>query len=235
MKTRFSLAGLIFSAPTLCLLILPIYAPAGEPTGSSFSVVTQATPITISAATTQNYTQPRLPYGVDDVVKLSKAQVSEDVILTYVQNSGTIYSLGPREIVLLKESGVSDRVVNAMLDQRKKAAEAAPATATPAPVYTDNSYAATAPTYASPEASADSAPEQPAPSSVYVIPYPDKGPVYYRPYYSPYFGGFYGGYYGGYGNCYRGYASFGYPGISLGFGFHGSSHSYGHSGHSHHH
>ena len=38
----------------------------------------------------------KLPYGVEDVLKLSRAQVSEDVTLNFIRNSGTIYNLAPR-------------------------------------------------------------------------------------------------------------------------------------------
>src|SRR5689334_18003178 len=34
---------------------------------------------------------PKLSYGLEDVLKLSRANVSEDITLTYIQNSGTIY------------------------------------------------------------------------------------------------------------------------------------------------
>jgi hypothetical protein len=49
---------------------------------------------------------PRLPYGVADVVKLSRAQVSEEIIVSYIQNSGTVYSLEPKDILYLKDQGV---------------------------------------------------------------------------------------------------------------------------------
>src|SRR5581483_4311880 len=92
----------------------------------------------------------KLPYGVEDVLKLSRAQVGEDVILDYVQRSGTIYSLGSKEIVYLKEQGVSEKVINAMLNQRKRvemAAQQAPSPAAPAvESYTPDSTAAAAPT-----------------------------------------------------------------------------------------
>ena len=61
----------------------------------------------------------KLPYGVEDVLKLSRAQVSEDVTLNFIHNSGTIYNLSPNDIVYLRNQGVSDRVINTMLDQRK--------------------------------------------------------------------------------------------------------------------
>ena len=65
----------------------------------------------------------RLPYGVEDVLNLSRARISEEVIANYIRNSGTAYMLGPREIVYLRDEGVSDHVINLMVDQRKKVAE----------------------------------------------------------------------------------------------------------------
>jgi hypothetical protein len=61
----------------------------------------------------------KLPYGADDVVRLSAARVNEEVILNYIQTSGTIYNLTPQDIVRLRDEGVSDRVINAMIDQRR--------------------------------------------------------------------------------------------------------------------
>jgi hypothetical protein len=70
-------------------------------------------------APSSNAAPARLPYGVDDVVKLSRAHISEDITLNYIWHSGTIYNLGPEDIVYLRNEGVSDQVINAMLDQRK--------------------------------------------------------------------------------------------------------------------
>ena len=57
----------------------------------------------------------KLPYGVTDVLKLSRAQVNEAVIVTYVQNSGTAYNLNADEIVFLRDQGVTESVINVML------------------------------------------------------------------------------------------------------------------------
>ena len=163
----------------------------------------------------------KLPYGVDDVLKLSRAQISEDIIVNYVQTSGTIYTLAPEDIVYLHGQGVSDHVVTAMLDQRKRATDAAaPQTAVsvaavqsaassptpaeaPAPVET----AAPAPTYSEEVADYNGptpAYTQPAQgSTVYVIPYPAASAAYYGYYRSyPYYAGpYYSGYYGPVVSC----------------------------------
>src|SRR5690242_20246916 len=49
---------------------------------------------------------PRLAFGVEDVVKLSRAQISEEVIATYIQASGNTYNLHPSDIVHLHTQGV---------------------------------------------------------------------------------------------------------------------------------
>ena len=165
----------------------------------------------------------KLPYGVADVVKLSRSQVSEDVIMSYVLNSGIAYSLGSDDIVRLRNDGVSDRVVNAMLGQHNKAVQAAQlAAAAPAPVSSDNvAPPAVSETQSVPDsdtAPAVEAPLTPPASSTYVIPYPPATAPYYGypSYYYPYYPYYYGGYYGG-------------PIVSFSFGFGG-----GH-GHFHHH
>jgi len=172
-------------------------------------------------------TQPKLPYGVDEVLKLTRARISDDVVVNYIDNSGTIYSLSSSDIVYLRQEGVTDRVINAMLDQRKKLADASQSQAAAVQAPTAPTTAPAAPQ--DPAATANpapvyvQAPAQPAPSTVYVIPYAATSPYYYPPYY-----GYYGPYWG--------------PSISVGIGFggywHGGYHGwggnyYGHYGHGH--
>jgi hypothetical protein len=164
----------------------------------------------------------RLSYGVADVVKLAKAHVSEDTILAYVGNSGTAYNLSVNEILFLKEQGVSDRVLAAMLDQRNRLAAAAAQNAQAAPAPPPANYPdAGAPQYAPAAAqpgpyAQDPAAAAPA-SSVYVIPGASPSYVYPGDYSSysygyPYYGGYggYGGYHGGYGGYHGGSGSGGH-------------------------
>ena len=162
---------------------------AGLASCLALTASSQTTPPAATESASAPVTQPapaKLPYGVDDVLKLSHAQVSEEVTLNYIKNSGTIYNLAPGDIVYLRNEGVSDRVVNAMIDQRKNvpAEQAAQAVAA-------NQAQATAPATPDPNgvAAAPAVPQyapayvQPAPvyiepqptyvpaSTVYVIPY----------------------------------------------------------------
>ena len=121
------------------------------------------------------------------MLKLSRAHNSDDSILNYVQSSGTIYNLAPQDIVYLRNQGVSDRVVNAMVGQRKlveASAQAQQQVPAPAPIFQDPG--AVAPTYADSGAGYAEAPATSAPSSVYVIPYPQATAAYYGYYgYTP--------------------------------------------------
>ena len=68
--------------------------------------------------------------GLQEVLKLSKAQVGDEVIIGYVNNSGTAFPLTSDEILYLKDQGVSQPVIAALL--RAKAA-APPPTVSPEP------------------------------------------------------------------------------------------------------
>src|SRR5438876_1655094 len=126
--------NLIFSSPklvTIGALWLPIAlgcaairAQAQAPTVQAGVSVTPAPVITTDAPAVSATATAKLPYGVDDVLKLCRGKVSDDIIVTYVQNSGTAYNLSPQVIVYLREQGVSDRIVSVMLEQRRRVVEA---------------------------------------------------------------------------------------------------------------
>src|SRR5438552_2320883 len=189
----FVMAGVIvgLSLSSILAADAPAQTPADTTrpafTAEGTASVTASSPAPVPAAVE---TSAKLPYGTSEVVKLSRAQVGEDIVLSYVQNAGIAYSLGPDDIVRLRNEGVSDRVINAMLDQHKRAVEVAQRVGGPAPVYRDNAPEAGPGTVASETAPATAqppvveAPLTPSGSSVYVIPYqPTTYGVYpYYPY-----------------------------------------------------
>ncbi|PYJ07248.1 MAG: hypothetical protein DME25_04305 [Verrucomicrobia bacterium] len=190
MKTTISQARLFAAIGILaCTLTAPAFAVEVTSTATTDGTATQPAGDTSAA---------KLPYGVDAIVKLSRAQISEDVILTYIQNSGTIYNLGPNEIVYLRDQGVSDKVVNTMQDQRKKATETAAQTTTaeaPAtPAYPEPVAAVPAPAYiytAPPPVYVEPACDYLPASTLYIIPYGSSRSYstcynYYRPSCGPY-------------------------------------------------
>jgi hypothetical protein len=72
----------------------------------------------------------QLSADVWDVLRLAHGNVSDGIITTYVKNSNKVYSLGTSEILYLREQGVSDQVLTAMLNQQQNA-EATAAQAEP--------------------------------------------------------------------------------------------------------
>ena len=62
---------------------------------------------------------------VDQIVKLSKAGVSDAVILALVDRDKSIFSIEPEQLVKLQRDGVSEPVILAMLKSGRAEAEAA--------------------------------------------------------------------------------------------------------------
>lgn len=147
-------------------------------------------------------TEPiQLSASAQDILKLSRAKVSEDVIIAFVQGHSRHFDLTASEIVHLRENGVSDRVLAAMVNQQP-----------PVPAPQSPPQPAAPVTAASVSAAQDAAGNTPAPAAtVYVVP--PSAPYSYAPY--PYYGYSYpavsvgfafgtGWGYGHYGGCYRG-------------------------------
>ena len=56
------------------------------------------------------------PVSVPDVKMLAKSGMSDDVILSQIRNSHTVYHLSTAEIVDLKDAGVSQKVIDFMIN-----------------------------------------------------------------------------------------------------------------------
>ena len=135
----------------------------------------------MTGCVTRSYTVTSPPPGpsLAQVQAMVQAKVSDSVIVSQIQNSSTRYSLTADQIIQLKNAGVSDTVLNALIN-----------TASKPPVQTTTTV------------------EQPAYvyPSVYVNPWPWGwwgwgGPYCYGGYYH---GGYYhGGYHGGGGYYYH--------------------------------
>jgi len=76
------------------------------------------------------------PLAVTDVEALAKAGVTEDVIISQIQASHTVYHLSAGDIIELRDAGVTDRVVNYMINTPNTISDGAPPppSAPPAPV-----------------------------------------------------------------------------------------------------
>jgi len=114
-------------------------------------------------------TAPSLPPGVQDVVKLVKAGLGEEVVLAQIRSTGAYYNLSADQLVYLQAQGVTQNEIKALLGSGSPTVPANPAPA-PAPVPTP---AATAPPPAPPPATyapAPVAPETPMAPSVPTAP-----------------------------------------------------------------
>ena len=83
-------------------------------------------------------TAPSLPPGVQDVVKLVKAGLGEEVVLAHIRNAGAYYALSADQIIYVHDQGVSENEMKALLGSGTPTAAAnpapVPAAANPAPM-----------------------------------------------------------------------------------------------------
>jgi hypothetical protein len=227
MKTR-SLQSLVLTITTVAAATLLTGNAVAQESSTSTTAATTTPAAAQPAAASQ--VAPQLSYSVSQVVQLAHANVNEDVIANYIQNSGKAYGLDANQILYLKQQGVSDHVINTMLNQRSRLVAAAQTA--PQPNYSDANSAQTA--TAQPSVSyVQTAP----PQTVYVIPdtqtygYANDYYPYYGYYGWPYpavsfsfgAGGYYGGYRGGWrgGGGFRGGGGYGGGGFRGGGGYGG--------------
>jgi hypothetical protein len=82
-------------------------------------------------------TAPSLPPGVQDVVKLVKAGLSEEVVLAHIKNAGASYNLSADQLIYVHDQGVTENELKALLGSGSPTFPANPAPApAPTPVVT---------------------------------------------------------------------------------------------------
>jgi hypothetical protein len=64
----------------------------------------------------------------DSVVKMVKAGLAEDVVLSMINTQASQFSITPDEMINLKKNGVTDKVITAMLTKGQPASNSKPAT-----------------------------------------------------------------------------------------------------------
>jgi hypothetical protein len=127
--------------------------------------------------------------AVNDILKLQKAGVTEDVIIAYIRNHNVNYALTADDLIALKSQGITSAELNAMLESTSGAVASAPPAA-PATVSTSVLAPASAPVEATQAPAPVQAPAQvvttvaPAPTTVVVAPSPQS--VYFYQELSPY-------------------------------------------------
>ena len=78
-------------------------------------------------------TATNLPPAVQEVLKLTQAQMGDEIILAYFKKSGAVVSLSADDVVFLKGKGVSEPVIAALLESRPPETMPAPVPAEPGP------------------------------------------------------------------------------------------------------
>lgn len=125
--------------------------------------------------------QPQLSYGVSQIVKLAQAKVGDDTMIAYINNAGNSYGLNADQIIYLKQQGVSEAVIMAILNQPKQGvAVATPATPAPQPVASSTDTTGSGSTITTASGSTATV----APTVTYVQTAP-AATYYYQPYYYP--------------------------------------------------
>lgn len=154
-----------------------------------------------------------LSYEAGEVLKLVRSDVADEVVMAFIKNSKTGFSLTADEIIVLHNEGVADEMINEMLARKKQATPVVIAAPQPAPAV---------------QPVPQTVVQQPAPAVTYVqqpqtvyAPGPTTY-VYRAPAYS---------YYDAYPYYYRNYWSYPRVSFSFGFGHHWSHHHFGHFGH----
>ncbi len=85
---------------------------------------------------------PRGPLGLTDVAAMAQQHVSDDVIVSQIRTTGSVYTLSASDLGWLKTNGVSDRVV---MEMQQTGARVPRGVYAPAPVYAVPVYVAEPP------------------------------------------------------------------------------------------
>jgi len=70
------------------------------------------------------------PLSVADVKALARAGVSDDVIISQIRNTHTVYRLGAADIIALRDAGVNNRVIDYMINTPASSPVAVPGSVT---------------------------------------------------------------------------------------------------------
>lgn len=98
----------------LLLLLCPVWAVLGQQSGISIQGGE-------AGQAPKKGEQGAQPLTNDSIVKLAKAKLGEDTIISIVNTQPGKYSLGADDIIALKTAGVPEKVITAMLNQSASA------------------------------------------------------------------------------------------------------------------
>ncbi len=90
----------------------------------------QAAQLRAQAPQTYERVEQRQPLSISDIKALSEAKVNDDVIISQIVNSHTVFHLSTSDIIDLHNAGVSENVINFMINTPNLVGDAAPAQTT---------------------------------------------------------------------------------------------------------
>src|ERR1700690_3693788 len=105
--------------------MLAAMAIAGLALGASSAPAQDSSALNTTQPAAVNAPAPQLSYGASQIVRLEQAKVGEDTIIAYIKNSGSSYPLDANQIIYLRQQGISDGVITAMLNQPRPVVTAA--------------------------------------------------------------------------------------------------------------
>lgn len=89
-----------------------------------------------ATATAVAQQEARQQLGMADIIQMTHSHISEPVIITQIRSSGTRFHISAQDVVMLKQQGVSDAVVQEMLATARR-----PVAIDRRPVYVVDPYA----------------------------------------------------------------------------------------------
>lgn len=108
-------AGVLISpTPAGALIGAGTGAVAGALIGAALDDSDQAT-LQQQAPQTKQRVENKQQLSLDDIKKMSQIGISDDKIIGTIQSTGSVYHLSTADIDRLKAAGVSDHVIDAML------------------------------------------------------------------------------------------------------------------------
>jgi hypothetical protein len=103
----------------LALLVVPLVLAACGPTAQQQADYTAVERSGVSPATYDKMVHGD-PLSLSDIEDLSRAHVNDGVILRYIRDQGTIYTLNSSDVTNLRRAGVSQSVVDYMLQSSRE-------------------------------------------------------------------------------------------------------------------
>jgi hypothetical protein len=103
----------------LALLVVPLVLAACGPTAQQQADYTAVERSGVPSATYDKMVHGD-PLSLADIEDLSRAHVNDGVILRYIRDQGTIYTLNSGDVTNLRRAGVSQSVVDYMLQSARQ-------------------------------------------------------------------------------------------------------------------